>query len=107
MRRGAQEAPGLFRSSPRGGKTQHLLNILSDGHSAKDVEEYEGAVSVVLSKEIAVRQTLDIGQGHKGQLGHNPPIKNRVEHSHQGRKTEANGKHGLHSHHRQIPVVVL
>ena len=39
------------------------LTYLSDGHGAEDVEEDEGAVCEVLTHEVAVRQTLDQGEG--------------------------------------------
>lgn len=104
---GSQEASGLFGCSSGGRETEHLLNVLSDGHGAEDVEEDEGAVGVVLAQQVAVRQSLDVGQRRERQLGHYSPIKDGVEHSHQSGKAEADGKHGLHPHHRQVSVVVL
>ena len=48
---------------------------LSDGHGAEDVEKDEGAVGVVLTRQVAVGNTLDQGDGGEGKVGHHSPIK--------------------------------
>ena len=48
---------------------------LSDGHGAEDVEEDEGAVCEVITHEVAVRQTLDQGEGGEGKLCHDMAVK--------------------------------
>ena len=48
---------------------------LSDGHGAEDVEEDEGAVCEVITHEVAVRQTLDQGEGGEGKLRHDMAVK--------------------------------
>lgn len=105
--RWAQKSSSLFSGRSGWGQTQHFLNVLSDGHGAEDVEEDEGAVGVVLAQQVAVGKALDVGQWHKGEFGHDSSIKDGVEHAHQSCKTEANSKHGLHAHHRQVSVVIL
>lgn len=50
-------------------------SYLSDGHGAEDVEEDEGAVSVILAQQVAMRQSLDVRQRHKRQFGHYSSIK--------------------------------
>lgn len=107
LRRGAKEAPCLLRGSPRRGQAKHLLNILPDRHGAENIEEDEGAVSVILPQQVAMGQALDVGEGDKRKFCHHPAVKYGVEHAHEGSKAKANCKHGLHSNHRQVPVVVL
>ena len=48
----------LFACSSRGSKTESLLDVLSDGHGAEDVEEDEAAVSHVITQQVPVTQTL-------------------------------------------------
>lgn len=47
---------------------------LSDGHGAEDVEEDKGAVGVILAQQVAMWKTLDVGQRHERQFGHNSSI---------------------------------
>lgn len=49
-------------------------DYLSDRHGAEDVEEDKGAVGVVFTQQVAVRQPLNVGQRNKRQFGHNPSI---------------------------------
>ena len=48
---------------------------LSDGHGAEDVDEDEGAVEVVVTHQVPVRQVLQDADGHEGQLGHDATVK--------------------------------
>lgn len=48
---------------------------LSDAHGAQDVKEDEGAISIVIPKQIAVAEALQPRDGNEGQLGHHTPIK--------------------------------
>lgn len=57
------------------GKCTHL----SDGHGAENVEEDEGAVSVILTQEVAVGEALDVREGDKRELCHHPAIKSGKE----------------------------
>ena len=63
-----------------GGESQCLLDVLSDGHGAQDVEEDEAAVRHVVTEQIPVAQSLHPVDGGEGELGHNATIKNGVEH---------------------------
>ena len=49
---------GLLRCGARRGKAQSFLNVLSDGHGAKDVEKDERTVGHIRAHEVPVRQTL-------------------------------------------------
>lgn len=55
--------------------TAALPTYLSDAHGAKDVQEDEGAISVVITHQVAVTQALQPRDGAKWQLGHHTPIK--------------------------------
>lgn len=57
------------------GKCTHL----SDWHGAENVEEDEGAVSVILTQEVAVGETLDVWEGDKWKLCHHSAIKSGKE----------------------------
>lgn len=71
---------------------------LSDGHGAEDVEEDEGAVGVILAKQVTVRQPLDVRQRHEGQLRHDPAIEA------ENRRTAVSG---LHPHFSTITYLDL
>ena len=47
----------LFASCSGRGKPQCLLNVLSDGHGAEDVEEDEAAVGHVVPQQVPVAQS--------------------------------------------------
>lgn len=64
--------PAGVKVGARVGRTD---GYLSDGHGAENVEEDEGAVGVVFAQQVAVRQALDVGQRHEGQLGHHAAVK--------------------------------
>ena len=49
---------GLLRCGARRGKAQSFLNVLSDGHGAKDVEKDERTIGHIRAHEVPVRQTL-------------------------------------------------
>jgi len=51
---GRLEEAALFAGSPRRRETQELLDILSDGHGAEDVQEDEAAVPELLAGQVAV-----------------------------------------------------
>ena len=51
------------------------LTHLADGHSAKDVEEDEGAVGVVFAHQVAVGQPLDPADGRERKLCHHFTVK--------------------------------
>lgn len=57
------------------GKCTHL----SDWHGAENVEEDEGAVRVILTQEVAVRETLDVREGDERKLCHYSAIKSGKE----------------------------
>ena len=42
----------MLAGSPGGREAQRLLDVLSDGHRAEDVEEDEAAVSHVVTQQI-------------------------------------------------------
>lgn len=48
---------------------------LPDRHCAENVEEDEGAVSVILTQKVAVGQALDVWEGDKRKLCHHSAIK--------------------------------
>lgn len=52
---------------------------LSDAHCTEDVEEDEGAVSIVVTHQVAVTEALQPRDGHEWKLGHNTSIKTRGE----------------------------
>lgn len=58
---------------------QGMCTHLSDWHSAENVEEDEGAVSVILTQEVAVGETLDVREGDKRKLCHHSAIKSEIE----------------------------
>ena len=66
---------GLLAGGPRGSEAQRLLDVLSDGHRAEDVEEYKAAVRHVVAQQVPVAQTLHPVDGSEGKLGHNSPVK--------------------------------
>ena len=63
-----------------GGESQGLLDVLSDGHGAQDVEEDEAAVRHVVTEQIPVAKALHPVDGGKRELGHNATIENGVKH---------------------------
>lgn len=52
---------------------------LSDWHGAENVEEDEGAVSVILTQQVAVGETLDVWEGDERKLCHHSAIKSGKE----------------------------
>lgn len=52
-----------------------MTSDLSDCHGAEDVEEYEGAVSVVIAHEVAMGDTPNQREGFKGEPGYHTAIK--------------------------------
>jgi len=93
---GTKETYALFTGGARWSKAQKLLNVLANGHGAQNVEEDEGAVRVVIAGKIPVAQTLDPGDGRKGQLGNDTAVEDAIEHAKQGGEGETRGKHRLH-----------
>ena len=83
----------LFACSSRGCKTESLLDVLSDGHGAEDVEEDEAAVGHIVTQEIPVAQSLDPVDGGEGELGHHSAVEDGVEHGEEGGEGEPNRKH--------------
>lgn len=45
----SEESAALFACSTGWCETEQLLNVLSNGHGAQNVQEYKGAVGVVLA----------------------------------------------------------
>ena len=88
-------------------EAEDLLNVLTNGHGAQDVEEDEGAVGHVFARQIAVRNALEPGNGLKGQFGDDAAVEDRVEHGEKGGEGEPDDQHRLHFDERQIPVVRL
>ena len=70
----------LFASCSGRGKPQCLLNVLSDGHGAENVEEDEAAVGHVVPQQVPVAEALDPVDGGEGQLGHHASVEDGVEH---------------------------
>jgi hypothetical protein len=48
--------------SPWRSKSESFLDVLSDGHGAQDVQEDERAVGEIVAQEVAMRETLKIGE---------------------------------------------
>ena len=81
----------LFASCSRRGKPQRLLNVLSDGHGAEDVEEDEAAVGHVVSQQVSVAEALDPVDGVKGSFATTRPSK--MELNIERRAVKAKPKH--------------
>lgn len=90
----------MLAGSPRGSQAQQLLDVLSYRHGAQDIQEYKGAVRVVLPGQVPVAQALDEGDGGEGQVGNHTPLKDSIEHAKERSEGKANGKHGLHLYQR-------
>ena len=71
---------GLLTGGSGGSEAQRLLDVLSDGHRAEDVEEDEAAVRHVVTEEVPVAQALHPVHGGEGELGDHSSIKDGVEH---------------------------
>lgn len=68
---------------------------LPDRHCAENVEEDEGAVSVILTQKVAVGQALDVWEGDKRKLCHHSAIKS---------EKKIKGEHGIMSgEHKRAP----
>ena len=70
----------LLARCPGGGKAQGLLDVLSDGHGAQDVEEDETAIGHVVTEEVPVAQALHPVDRGERELRDHSSIENRVEH---------------------------
>ena len=51
------QTPGLRTGGAARSESERLLDVLSDGHRAQDVEEDEAAVSHVVPHQVPVAQT--------------------------------------------------
>lgn len=71
VQRCAFPAPGMQ-------ETQQCTH-LSDRHRAENVEEDEGAVSIILTQKVAVGETLDVREGDKWKLCDHSAIKSGKE----------------------------
>lgn len=71
---------GLLTGGSGGSEAQRLLDVLSDGHRAEDVEEDEAAVGHVVPQQVPVAQSLHPVDGSEGKLGHDSAVKDGVEH---------------------------
>lgn len=105
--RRSEESSGLLAGGPRRSKAEQLLDVLTDGHRAQNVQEDERTLGVVLTGKITVGQSLDPGDWSERQSGHDATVKDAVEHAEQCREGETRRKHRLHLDQRQIAVVVL
>ena len=47
---------------------------LSDAHGAQDVQEYEGAMCVVIPHQVTVAQPLEPGDRRERQVSHNASV---------------------------------
>jgi len=83
------------------------LDVLPNGHRAQNVKEDEGAVCVVIPRQVAVRQPLDPRYRGERQLGHHPSVKDRIKHSKERSEGEAYGQHGLHFNEGKVSIVVF
>ena len=50
------QTPGLRTGGAARGESERLLDVLSDGHRAQDVEEYKATVSHIVSQQVPVAQ---------------------------------------------------
>lgn len=48
---------------------------LANGHGAEDVQEDEGTVRGVVPQQVAMRQSLDVGEGRERELRHHSAVK--------------------------------
>ena len=64
----------LLVGCSRRSEPEKFLDILTDGHRTQYVQEYERAVSVVLTREISMAQTLNPGDGREWQFGHDSAV---------------------------------
>lgn len=103
----AKKSTCLLGGSSWRGEAKNLLDVLSNWHGTENIQEDEGTVCGVISQQISMRQSLDVGKGGERELCHHSTIKYGIKHSHQGSKTKANCKHGFHSNHWQISIVIL
>lgn len=69
-RSGSEKAAALFGCSARRRKTEHLLDVLTHGHRAQNVQENEGALVVIFAGQIAMAQALDPRDGQKGKASY-------------------------------------
>jgi len=105
LRRRSEESAALLVGGSRRRESEHLLNVLSYGHRAENVQKYERAVGVVFAGQITMGNVLKPADRHKRQLGDHSTIEYRIEHTKQSCKREADCKHRFHLDHRQISVV--
>lgn len=99
-----EDAGALLGCGAGGGEAKGLLDVLSNAHSAEHVEEDEGALGVVLPRQVPVAKPLQEGDGREGEVGHHAPFENGIEHGKYRRKGDTNEKQTLHFHHRKVPV---
>lgn len=72
----SKDAGTVLAGGARRGEAKHLLDVLSNAHGAQDVEEYEGAVRVIVPQQIAVTEALQPRDGGEGKVRHNSTFEN-------------------------------
>jgi len=75
-----EDAGTLLAGSAGGREAKGLLDVLSNAHSTQHVEEDEGALSVVLPRQVPVAHPLQEGDGREGEVRHHSPFEDGIEH---------------------------
>lgn len=65
-RRRPKQSASLLARGTGWSKSEHFLNILSDGHRTEDVEEDERTFGVIFPGQIPVAQSLNPRNWHEG-----------------------------------------
>jgi len=102
---GGSEHPGVVFGRRSGGReAERLLDVLSYAHGTEDVQEDEGAVRVVVPRQVAVTEALQQANGRERQVGNYAAVENGVEHAHEHGEGEADAQHALHLDEREVLV---
>lgn len=64
----AKKSTCLLGGSSWRGEAKNLLDVLSNWHGTENIQEDEGTVCGVISQQISMRQSLDVGKGVKGSF---------------------------------------